>query len=231
MSHDDFDFEPMPGLPAYPPKGERVLWQGGPDWRLMARDVLHVRAVAAYFAVVIVWRSIASFMDGSPGSAIAGMALWLAAIAMATLAVLGIIAWAMSRTTVYTITSRRVVMRIGVALPITFNLPFTAISSAATARRRDGSGDVALELMNEGQRLGYAVLWPHARPWRLARPQPSLRCLPVVQPVASILAKALAEHAADQAHYPAQTRIDTQHASAASDLLPAPVVARLQPAE
>ena len=28
--HDDFDFEPVRGLPQVLPKGERMLWQGAP---------------------------------------------------------------------------------------------------------------------------------------------------------------------------------------------------------
>ena len=37
----------------------------------------------------------------------------------------------------------------------------------------DGAGDIALTLL-PGQRIAYMVLWPHARPWRLAKAQPVL---------------------------------------------------------
>jgi hypothetical protein len=40
--------------------------------------------------------------------------------------------------------------------------------------------------------LGYATLWPHARPFRLVAPQPMLRALPQAAEVAGILAKAAA---------------------------------------
>ena len=36
--------------------GERILWQGVPDWRLLAIQVFHVRAIAIYFAVLLGWR-------------------------------------------------------------------------------------------------------------------------------------------------------------------------------
>ena len=31
MPHDDFQIEPVPGLPERPPEGERILWQGRPN--------------------------------------------------------------------------------------------------------------------------------------------------------------------------------------------------------
>ena len=40
--------------------------------------------------------------------------------------------------------------------------------------------------------LTFAVLWPHARPWHLSRPQPMLRCIPDAQSVAQMLAAGLA---------------------------------------
>ena len=39
-------------------------------------------------------------------------------------------AWLSARNTVYTITDRRVVMRIGIVLTLTFNLPFKRIAAA-----------------------------------------------------------------------------------------------------
>ena len=35
--HDDFAVEPLPGLPAQPPKGEVILWQGRPQTFALAR--------------------------------------------------------------------------------------------------------------------------------------------------------------------------------------------------
>jgi hypothetical protein len=46
MSHDDFAFEPVPGLPAPLPKGERILWQGSPRWQSLARTAYYVNIVA-----------------------------------------------------------------------------------------------------------------------------------------------------------------------------------------
>jgi len=54
--HDDFNFEPVRGLPEKLPEGEHILWQGAPDVRALAREALGVRWVAGYFAILTIWR-------------------------------------------------------------------------------------------------------------------------------------------------------------------------------
>ena len=58
MDHDDFDQEPIRGLPEMLPPGERILWQGAPSARALARDALRVRWVGGYFAVLFLWSTI-----------------------------------------------------------------------------------------------------------------------------------------------------------------------------
>jgi putative photosynthetic complex assembly protein len=97
--------------------------------------------------------------------------------------------WRWPGTTLYTITDRRVVMRIGMVLTVTYNLPLSQIAAADLRREADGSGDLRLRLA-AGQRIPYAHLWPHARPWRLASPEPALRCLAAVDEPARSLGEA-----------------------------------------
>jgi hypothetical protein len=101
----------------------------------------------------------------------------------------------MARATIYTVTNRRVVMRIGLALPMTINLPFSAVQSAAVKRQADGTEDIVLELMPE-HRVSFIAAWPHLRPWRLGRTAPMLRGLPVTAGASQVLARALAASAA-----------------------------------
>lgn len=191
---DDHDFEPAYGLPEKLPARERLLWQGSPDWKRMTRSALHVRGLAVYFAVLIVWRG-ANTLAGGGGAldALAAMAwlLPLAALAIGTLVGLG---WLTARTSVYTVTDRRVVMRVGIVLTVTFNLPYSAIDAASLHHNADGTGDIALALNDEAQ-IAYVHLWPHARPWHVKRTQPMLRALPQAREVAALLAGALAASA------------------------------------
>ncbi|VWX55593.1 conserved membrane hypothetical protein [Burkholderiales bacterium 8X] len=192
---DDHDFEPAYGLPETLPKSERLLWQGAPDWRLLARDALHVRGLAIYFAVLLIWRGANAMADGGTAAdALLSVAL-LAPLAVLALATLAVLAWLMARTTVYTLTDRRVVMRLGIVLTITFNLPYRTIAGASLHARKDGSGDIALALEDGKDRIAYAHLWPHARPWRVKRSEPMLRSLADAGAVAALLAGALAEAA------------------------------------
>ena len=56
MGHVDFKTEPLPGLPALPPDGEQILWQGSPRWQTVARRILHIDVLAIYFVLLLAWR-------------------------------------------------------------------------------------------------------------------------------------------------------------------------------
>ncbi|MEO8060468.1 MAG: photosynthetic complex putative assembly protein PuhB [Burkholderiales bacterium] len=190
----EHEFEAELGLPEPLPRGERLLWQGSPDWRVLAREAMHTRMLAVYFALLLAARAANAGSNG--GSLLdAGVAvLWLLPLAVTAIAVLSLLAWLIARTSVYTITDKRVVMRIGVVLNITFNLPHSQIVSAGLRTNPDGSGDLTL-LLNDADRIAYVHLWPHARPWHLKRTEPMLRALPQVSAVAALLSAALADAA------------------------------------
>ncbi|MCU0886217.1 MAG: PH domain-containing protein, partial [Beijerinckiaceae bacterium] len=130
VPHDDYAGEPIPGLPADLPEGERLLWQGSPAWMSLAIRAFHIRKVAIYFAALILWRGLSSKYDGaSPGEALS-YALAIMPVALCGIGIVALLAYAYARMTIYSITSRRVMMRSGVAMPITVNLPFKRIDGA-----------------------------------------------------------------------------------------------------
>jgi Bacterial PH domain len=197
MPHDqapEHEFEAEHGLPEPLPSGERLLWQGSPEWRLLAREALHTRALTIYFAIVLAFRGATVLVnDGTLAGAVQAV-LWLLPLAVVAIALLSLIAWLISRTSVYTITDKRVVMRIGVVLSITFNLPYAKIESAGLRSHADGSGDLTL-VLEASEHIAYLHLWPHARPWQVRRTQPMLRALADARGVAAILSAALADSA------------------------------------
>ncbi len=188
MPHDDFAFETAPGIPAPLPRGERILWQGRPAAWALARDAYGLKWVMVYFGVVIVWRASVGTLSGGAAGALAYGLPYLG-LALAAVAVIWALAWAQARATVYTVTTARVLMRIGAALQLTLNLPFRQIASADLDLRRDGTGTIALQTLGE-TRFSFLVLFPHLRPWHLRQTQPALRCIPEAQRVARILAEA-----------------------------------------
>jgi len=182
------------GLPGRLPEGERLLWQGAPDWRMLARQAFHIRGLALYFGVIVTYCFASSVLNGTPLVTVALSTAQLAGVALLPIVLLTIYAWLVSRATVYTVTSQRVVIQLGLALPMTINLPFAKIETAALRPRANGFGDISL-LLNSGDKLAYLVLWPHARPWQMARPEPMFRAVPNVARVAQLLARALAASA------------------------------------
>ncbi|MEM7705519.1 MAG: photosynthetic complex putative assembly protein PuhB [Pseudomonadota bacterium] len=172
--------------------GETLLWRGAPTRALLARRLFHWRKVAVYFVLLCLWRLIDANAGGVENAAASGVGsvVNLAIVGVAAIGILQLLAYLIARTTVYTITSQRIVMRFGVALPMTVNLPFKHIQDAGIRRSRDGSGDVCLKLM-PGQRVGYCLMWPFVRPFRFLSPQPSLRCLEDVEHVAKVFVDAI----------------------------------------
>jgi hypothetical protein len=177
----EYEDEPIRGLPGHLPPGERILWQGAPDARTLARSAFRLRWVAAYFGALALAGLVAGRPVGAGLTAIAGLLC---------VGLVQLLAFAIARTSVYTLTDRRVVLRIGVALNACFNLPLKTVAAADLKPLGGGHGDIALTL--EGGRIGYLFLWPHARPWRLRQPQPMLRAVPDATQAAALLVRARA---------------------------------------
>ena len=207
--HDEFEIEPVPGLPERPPAGEELLWQGRPATMALARDAFKVTWIAGYFVALAAWRVSVVADDAA---SIVAVALPYLAIGAITCGILIAIAGIQARTTMYTITTARVAMRIGSALTVTLNLPFRQIGNASLALKSNGTGTIALETLGE-TRISYLVCWPHVRPWHLAKTQPALRSIRDAARVANILADA----AETRVSMPVVTRANAGTAMAAAE--------------
>ncbi|MEO1285866.1 MAG: photosynthetic complex putative assembly protein PuhB [Pseudomonadota bacterium] len=179
---------PEAGLPEKLPEGETILWQGRPDGWALTRDALNLNWVLGYFALIALWRAV-SLTDQLAFALGLLAALPLMVIGLGVAAVLLLIGTIQARATTYTITDKRVVMRIGAALTLTLNLPYSQVLSADLQQHRKGRGTIALAL-KERTKIGFLICWPHARPWHFRDPQPALRCIPDAKRVARILAEA-----------------------------------------
>jgi len=219
----EHEFEPQYGLPEVLPANEKILWQGSPDFAAVARRIFRVPLVAAYFAVLLALKVAsvvadgASLVDGLKSISVLGPLALVGVVALTGLA------WATARTAVYTITDKRIVMRIGIALTLTFNLPLRLVKSAGLRQDKHGCGDIVIAMGGEDH-IPWLHLWPHARPWVLARPEPMLRALPNPEHVAAVLAQAwagvtgvaVAGPATDAAPAAAAASAGTAHAAADS---------------
>jgi Bacterial PH domain len=167
-----------------------MLWHGQPQWQGLALHAFHVRAVALYFVVLLVWRVLQGVIVGDSAWTMTVAAAWFLLPCGAACGILALLAWLSSRTTRYTITDKRVIMQFGMALPITLNLPFSKIGSAALRLYADGSGDIPLATSGN-DRVAFFMLWPHVRPWRATRTEPMLRSVKDARGVSEILARAV----------------------------------------
>ena len=181
---NEHEIEPIAGLPGIPPAGERILWQGRPQWHALARTAFHTRLIAGYFALLT---ATAAIIGAASGDGYVGVAM-TASAGVVGVALLHLLAWATARTAVYTLTNRRVVLRVGIALPKCINLPLSVVGAVDLTLNDDGTGDVPLRITAK-QQLGYAALWPHARAWRLAEPQPMLRSIADAATVGALIAR------------------------------------------
>ncbi|MEO0435411.1 MAG: photosynthetic complex putative assembly protein PuhB [Pseudomonadota bacterium] len=184
------EIEPIPGLPEEPPENERILWQGRPSAGLIAQHIFRLRWLTAYFVLIACTQAGLKMYRGTTlENSLEGAALVLGLGAVA-IAIFALLSFAYAKTTVYTITSKRLAMRFGVALPMVVNIPLSTVTSADMRRFPDGSGDVVFTL-DPKKRMSYILLWPHVRPWRFLQPQPSIRCLGSLEGACAALASAV----------------------------------------
>lgn len=181
--------EPIRGLPARLPPGEKILWQGAPDWRHLARYSFHIRKVAAYFGVLLSWDVISAAYDGALAE-VAGSLLELVGLGCVVLTIIAVFCWAVERTTVYTVTSRRVVIRAGIALPKTINIPYLRLDRVDLRQRGERHGDILLTPL-AADHLAYLVLWPHVQAFEFRHGRPLLRSVKDAPAVARIIGQAV----------------------------------------
>jgi hypothetical protein len=184
-----------PGLPGQLPEGEKLLWQGRPSWKLLAVRAFHVWWVAGYFGAIVTWYTVSALANGTPLSEVAVLVPRMVGLSCVPVGALLAYCRLTQMASVYTITSRRVVLKMGLVVPVTVNIPFRWIDAAGMKIRADGSGDVVVTLTGK-EKLAWFLLWPHTRPWRMARPEPMLRGLRDARDAAQILARGLATFAA-----------------------------------
>lgn len=192
QDHDDFDFEHSPGIPAPLPPGEQIVWQGSPDTWTLAKNAFHMRKIVVYFLLLLFVHYLSILNAHSNGQQPTVSFSTTITLSLICIGILGLLAWLTARVTIYTVTNRRILIRFGVALQITINLPFSQIKGADMRVGKQGFGDIPLHL-KDSRRVSYLVLWPHVRPWYFSQPQPMLRCIPDVEHVAQIIGSVAAQ--------------------------------------
>lgn len=193
--HDDndFDFEPIAGLPKALPEDETILWRGTPEKWQLGHQIFSTRWILVFFGIL----AVSSIFSGlNHGASTGRIVLTFSTMVFLGFAVTGFCmawGWLIAINTVYTITDKRLIIRHGVTMPMAINIPFAKIATAAAKVRDDGTGDVSVALL-DGNRVSLFAAWPHRRPWAWQGVAPALRCIPDASRVGVILHDALIAH-------------------------------------
>jgi hypothetical protein len=186
----EHEFEAVRGLPGDLPEGEKVLWQGAPDWLRLSVEAFKIGWVGAYFGGLIAWRFVERLRLGEDPITSLSTAMLVIPLGAIAISILCALAWVNSRSTVYTVTDKRVVMRFGAALTKAINIPFKIIESASADVRPNGAGTVAIKLAAPNK-IPLLLLWPHRKPKTFRHPEPAFRSIKDAATCAPILAEAL----------------------------------------
>lgn len=157
------------------PPGERILWEGAPNARALARHLFFMRPLSAYLGAMVLWWVAVNRTQ-------VGTEQFWATLGIQLMLVGGVLggAWLLARAiaqgTTYAITDRRIVMRFGVIFPLTINVPLHYIVGASAREFADRTGQIAVQLTKK-ESIAWIVLFPHVRPWQFANPEPLLRGL------------------------------------------------------
>ena len=182
----EYEFEPEYGLPERLPADEQILWQGSPDTKALAISAFHMRKLSIYFVLLTLACAWPAIESGAEPWAMLSAVKWIVPLTVVAMVSVWILAFMTARTTVYTLTNKRVVMRLGIVLTVTFNLPLKRVSAADVRDLADGFGDISLALTGEDQ-IAWVHLWPSVRPWRFSKTEPTLRAIPDARAVAAQL--------------------------------------------
>jgi hypothetical protein len=171
------------------PPGERILWEGAPNARALARHLFFIRPLSAYLGAMVLWWVAVNRTQINTETFWATLGIQLMLVG----GVLGG-AWLLSRAiangTTYAITDRRIVMRFGVIFPLTINVPLHYVEGASAREFPDRTGQIAVQLTKK-ESIAWIVLFPHVRPFEFSQPQPLLRGLTDPVKVGEILRAAV----------------------------------------
>ena len=193
MGMTEYEDEPVEGLPDFLPEGETMVWQGRPTVAAMARRVFFIPHLALYFGLLIAGHTVYRLMEGASVAQVMGTFVWQAGLAATVLVLLAWLARSYAASVMYTLTSERLVIRSGVALPMMVNIPIEQITAADMRVYRDGTGDIVLTPVAD-RKLHWVLLWPNVSAWYSRPVRPLLRGLAEPHRAADAFAAVASQH-------------------------------------
>ena len=176
------------------PSGEQLIWQGRPERYALATRAMYLKFIAFYLVALIAARTGYLVVAGEPVATWSGMLIWqMLASAFVMLLIVGL-ATVYSRTTRYSLTNERLIIKTGAAITIHINLPLQQIIGADLREYSDDTGDITLQV-SQADKLYWLLMWPNVRSWWVRPLRPVLRGLKDAQAVAHLLVEEVGKHA------------------------------------
>jgi hypothetical protein len=155
---------------------------------------MYLKYIAFYLVALIAARTGYLILDGEPVATWSGMLVWqVLASAFVMLLIVGLAA-VYSRTTRYSLTNERLIIKTGAAITIHINLPLQQIIAADLREYSDDTGDITLQV-SRAEKLYWLLIWPNVRSWWIRPLRPVLRGLKDAQAVAHLLVEEVGKHA------------------------------------
>ncbi len=171
------------------PADEMLIWQGRPEARAIATRAMYLWYVVAYLLGLALLRTGYLVISDAPLSEWSALLAWQLLASLFIVGIILVLAAVYGKSTIYTLTNRRLILRTGAAVPIHVNFPLEQVASADLKVFSDGTGDIALKL-DSSDKLYWLLLWPNIRSWWVRPLQPLLRGLRDFEMAANALASA-----------------------------------------
>ncbi len=185
-NQDDFSKTPY-GLPEKLPVDEKIIWQGSPEYVPLLNRVFLFKHIAIYLLLLVIFSFILGQNDYGSTKAL-GILIENTLISLICLGLFMLLGQLSCSTTVYTVTNKRIVMKIGIVLDLSLNIPFNKIESADLKISSDGTGDISFAL-DPSVKIAYPHLWPHCRAFHFSNPKPTIKCISNPENISLIIKK------------------------------------------
>ena len=170
------------------PKDEEIIWHGRPDLRRFCLTAIGIKYILVYLIVITCSIIYTRYGDFNLITILQVLVPYLLSCCLAII-LLVIVGISQVLPTVYVITSKRVIIKSGLALIFMLNVPFDKIASIDKNNYSDGSGNISFKLISN-KRVPFFASWPSVRPWYFSNPEPTFRCIADVDVIALKISEA-----------------------------------------
>ena len=169
------------------PSGEKIFWNGKPNWKSFGYHAFGVKYFSIYFFVCALYA--VSQIDAifSFGAFFTKFIPYLISGILAG-TILLLLSYFSARHTCYVITEKRIVIRTGVALVFLLNMPFKNILSIDMKTLAQGRGNVIFKVQSK-KRIPYLSCWPSVKSGSFFEPIPAFRSIRDIEKIGQIISE------------------------------------------